>query len=88
MGEEDEVYPVSFRFGCHSRLYHDIGGGEKVDGVEGLERVNEGFPPCGSWFLLKEAVETATSIGVYFIGVAKTNTKIFFKAVIEGLEKD
>ena len=41
-----------------------------------------------SWFLLKKEEESAASIGVDLIGAVKTNTKVFFKATIEGLTKD
>ena len=36
----------------------------------------------------KKATETAASIGVDLIGMVKTNTKRFSKAMIEGLTND
>ena len=41
-----------------------------------------------SWFSSKKVAEAAASIGVDFIGMAKTNTKVFCKTTIEGLTKD
>ena len=40
-----------------------------------------------SWFLLKKEVEASVSIGVDLIDIMKTNTKGFFKATIEGVDK-
>ena len=42
----------------------------------------------GSWFSSKKSLEKAASIGVDLIGMVKTNTKGFCKAMIEGLMKD
>ena len=47
-----------------------------------------GFSLFGSWFLSEKAAEAAASIGVDLIGMVKTNTKLFIRAVIEGLTKD
>ena len=84
----DGVDPVPFGVGRHSRLYQEIDGGDKGAGEEGLESFNKGFFLFGSWFLSKKAAEAAASIGVDLIGVVKTNTKRFCKAMIEGLTKD
>ena len=40
-----------------------------------------------SWFLSKKTEGAASSIGVDFIGMVKTNTKQSCKAMIEGLTK-
>ena len=42
----------------------------------------------GSSFLSKKSAEAAASIGVDLIGMVKTNTKGFFKDMVEGLAKD
>ena len=39
----DEVDPLSFGAGRHSRLYQDIDGGDKGSGAEGRERFNKGL---------------------------------------------
>ena len=41
-----------------------------------------------SWLFLKKAAEAAASIGVDLIGMMKTNSKGFCKAMIEWLTKD
>ena len=41
-----------------------------------------------SWFLSKKVLEADAPIGVYLIGMVMTNTKVFYKAAIEGSMKD
>ena len=69
-------------------MYQEIDGGDKGAGEEGLESFNKGFLLSESWFFLKKSAEAAASIGVDLIGMVKTNTKRFCKAMIEGLTKD
>ena len=69
-------------------MYQEIDGGYEGSRGEGLERVNGGFPQFESWLLSKKLSDASTSIGVDLIGMAKTNTKGFCKATIEGLKKD
>ena len=40
------------------------------------------------WLLSKKSAEAAASIDVDLVGMVKTNTKEFCKAVIEGFMKD
>ena len=40
------------------------------------------------WLLSKKSMEADTSVGVDLVGMVKTNTKAFCKAVIEGLAED
>ena len=79
---------VPFGVGRHIRLYQEIDGGDKGAGAEGLGSFSKVFFLFSSWFLSKKAAEAAASIGVDLIGMVKTNTKRFCKAMIEGLTKD
>ena len=57
-------------------------------GNRSLKRSTRDFSLFDSWFLPKKAAKAAASIGVDFIGIVKTNTKVFCKDMIEGLTKD
>ena len=57
-------------------------------GNRSLKGSTRDFSLFDSWFLPKKAAKAAASIGVDFIGIVKTNTKVFCKDMIEGLTKD
>ena len=61
-------------------MYQDICGGDK-----GATRYSFLFV---SWLSSKKESKAANSIGVYLIEMVKTNTKGFFKAMIERFMKD
>ena len=57
-------------------------------GQRALKRSTRDLFLFNSWFSSNKAADTAYSIGVDLIGVAKNITKVFCKDTIEGLTKD
>ena len=63
-----------------------------LEGTKGLGRssLKESIRGCfmlDSFCLSKKSVEAVVFVGVYLIGIVKTNTKVFCKAAIEGFTK-
>ena len=69
---------------CTKRMMEEMKG----IGQRSLKGSTRDFFLFDSWLLSKKPAEAAASIGIDLIGMVKTNTKVVFKAAIEGLMKD